>query len=118
MVATHGMVCSTSCCSEPVRLNVQVEGLSRIDASDTDPRAVAAIKRNAEHNGGAAAELVRPIQSDARMVMYQVRALLGYCGAMPGASRGIYGAIVYYLPVCTYSAFYCTGAYVMYIRIP
>jgi len=34
---------------------------------------VAAIRRNAAHNGGAAAALVRPMQGDARLVMYQAR---------------------------------------------
>lgn len=55
----------------------QVEGLSRIDANDMDPRAVAAIQRNVENNGGAAAALVKPMQNDARMIMYQARRCSG-----------------------------------------
>ena len=50
-----------------------MDGLTRIDANDMEPAAVAAIQRNVDHNGGAAAQLVRPMQNDARMVMYQAR---------------------------------------------
>jgi len=53
-----------------------VDGISRIDANDMDEAAVAAIRRNAAHNGGAAAALVRPMQGDARLVMYQAPARL------------------------------------------
>jgi len=56
-------------------VRAQVDGISRIDANDMDEAAVAAIRRNAAHNGGAAAALVRPMQGDARLVMYQARAL-------------------------------------------
>lgn len=64
-----------------------MDGLTRIDANDMEPAAVAAIQRNVDHNGGAAAELVRPMQNDARMVMYQARSLYCLQGEALGCMR-------------------------------
>lgn len=47
----------------------QVPALGRIDANDLDKDAVAAIGRNVALNGGAAADKIRVLCSDARMTM-------------------------------------------------
>ena len=69
-----------------------MDGLTRIDANDMEPAAVAAIQRNVDHNGGAAAQLVRPMQNDARMVMYQARSLIAFLGKHMGC--GLLGCVL------------------------
>ena len=45
-----------------LRFDPQVEGVSRIDANDIDPKSVQAIRRNVECNGPEAAQRVHATQ--------------------------------------------------------
>ncbi len=58
---------------------LQVPALGRIDANDMDKDAVAAIGRNVALNGGAAADKIRVLCSDARMTMLGANQVGGGC---------------------------------------
>jgi tRNA (guanine26-N2/guanine27-N2)-dimethyltransferase len=49
-----------------IRYALEVPGVARVVANDLDPAVAAALRRNVEHNGGAAARLVVPSTGDAR----------------------------------------------------
>lgn len=54
-----------------IRYALEVDGVSRIDANDIDPKSAQAIRRSVAFNAGLAADRVSTTQSDARVLMIQ-----------------------------------------------
>lgn len=62
-----------------IRYAMEVEGTGRVDANDLDADVVDAMKRNILFNGEEAAQRLRPLQGDARVIMLQSPLVSPFC---------------------------------------